>query len=439
MEKIKKIFLNEENTFGMQDNLIDILMDIIFELNEIADRLNQSVSKPVDNIFNDNTRLVCKYCGGSNVVGNGMMHYYYCIDCDRPTDLIEIRDFNKNETLINNNIGKLEKVDTDVATNDLNMTYEWAKDKEKELNEGFEDTPERLTDKIEPVDNGVDKHIPEQITTGSEKKENCYAIDMIQEYMKKCADGWHEWGYHTRDGGHGERAVGEQVCIHCGIAYSVFLNSIKQPLKCIPEETPVEHISERNVSDGKETLTNGEETKEDWRGKPSEDRLKETELLLKIHGIEKWNKNQIDIVARIIMLAEYNAKHPKQQEETKSQSGEREESVKERFFERVNDVRREILDAEGDSIIHEFGYKTRRGNEMFIVTDFERIFKWIEKELLESKKECMAEERAKRLSELNSLYEHSTEFVDTEEKTYKLIMSLRSDLRNKIECLKKLV
>ena len=33
---------------------------------------------------------VCKYCGGSDVVvkGKGMTHYYYCMECHQPTDLV---------------------------------------------------------------------------------------------------------------------------------------------------------------------------------------------------------------------------------------------------------------------------------------------------------------------------------------------------------------
>ena len=70
-------------------------------------------------------------------------------------------------------------------------------------------------------------------------------MDMIQEYMKKCADGWHEWGYNTRDGRHGERPVGEQVCIHCGVAYSTFLNSVKshtEPISESPRPTGEEEL-----------------------------------------------------------------------------------------------------------------------------------------------------------------------------------------------------
>jgi hypothetical protein len=38
--KIEKIYLNDNNTFGMPNNLIDMLLNITTELNKVADHLN---------------------------------------------------------------------------------------------------------------------------------------------------------------------------------------------------------------------------------------------------------------------------------------------------------------------------------------------------------------------------------------------------------------
>jgi hypothetical protein len=37
---------------------------------------------------------VCKYCGSSNITidGEGMTHYYYCKDCEKPTDKVKKQD-----------------------------------------------------------------------------------------------------------------------------------------------------------------------------------------------------------------------------------------------------------------------------------------------------------------------------------------------------------
>ena len=67
--------------------------------------------------------------------------------------------------------------------------------------------------------------------------KSCYVVDMIQEYMKKCREGWHEWGYNTVSHDGITHTSGEQICMHCGVKYSDFLNSIKQPLESIQEKT----------------------------------------------------------------------------------------------------------------------------------------------------------------------------------------------------------
>lgn len=46
--------------------------------------------------------MVCKYCGSKNVVVQGKTtKYYYCNDCDSPTDLISEREWERLNKDIN--------------------------------------------------------------------------------------------------------------------------------------------------------------------------------------------------------------------------------------------------------------------------------------------------------------------------------------------------
>lgn len=55
------------------------------------------------------------------------------------------------------------------------------------------------------------------------KDESCIVVDMINEYMKKCREGQHEWGYNVVEHDEINHPTGEQVCMHCQKPYSVFL------------------------------------------------------------------------------------------------------------------------------------------------------------------------------------------------------------------------
>lgn len=98
------------------------------------ERISEETREPIEIMGGDDTRLVCKYCGGANVKagGEGTTRYYYCISCERATDLIEIIDYKKVEPLQNGERGKkpeLNKVariiDTVLFGNEFQGVDKW--------------------------------------------------------------------------------------------------------------------------------------------------------------------------------------------------------------------------------------------------------------------------------------------------------------------------
>ena len=107
--------------------------------------------------------------------------------------------------------------------------------------------------------------------------------------------------------------------------------------------------------------------------KPLEELKSMEEVIREAHLF--WLNNENPKLIRQEVIAQALRKEGYVHKSTRPQANI--EEVVSKFTEKCNEVRRISLDKDGDSDVYEFGYKTRKGDEMWNVVDFGNMVKFL--------------------------------------------------------------